>query len=58
MNDKELKTVIADIQQNIHNSTFENKIALTGIAADEVLKVIDYPSVFRLLQIPMVSAIY
>ena len=41
------------IWQNTHNSTFENKIALTGISADEVLTVIDYPSVFRLLQIPL-----
>jgi predicted HTH transcriptional regulator len=41
------------IWQNTHNSTFENKIALAGISADEVLTVIDYPSVFRLLQIPL-----
>ena len=36
-----------------HNSTFENRLALTGISADEVLTVIDYPSVFRLLKIPL-----
>jgi len=41
------------IWQNTHNSTFENKIALNGISADEALTVIDYPSVFRLLQIPL-----
>jgi len=41
------------IWQNTHNSTFENRLALTGISADEVLTVIDYPSVFRLLQIPL-----
>ena len=41
------------IWQNTHNSSFENKLALTGISADEVLTVIDYPSVFRLLQIPL-----
>jgi len=41
------------IWQNIHNSTFENRLALTGISADEVLTVIDYPSVFRLLKIPL-----
>ena len=41
------------IWQNTLNSTFENKLALTGISADEVLKVIDYPAVFRLLQIPL-----
>jgi len=41
------------IWQNTHNSTFENKLALTGISADEVLTVIDYPSVFRLLKIPL-----
>jgi len=41
------------IWQNTHNNTFENKLALTGISADEVLTVIDYPSVFRLLQMPL-----
>jgi len=41
------------IWQNTHNSSFENKIALTGISANEVLTVIDYPSVFRLLNIPL-----
>ena len=40
------------IWQNTQNSTFENRLALTGVSADEVLTVIDYPSVFRLLQIP------
>jgi predicted HTH transcriptional regulator len=41
------------IWQNTHNSTFETKIALNGINADEVLKVIDYPAAFRLLNIPL-----
>ncbi|MDR1973196.1 MAG: putative DNA binding domain-containing protein [Bacteroidales bacterium] len=41
------------IWQNTHNSTFENKIALAGITADEVITVIDYPSAFRLLNIPL-----
>ncbi|MDR1878020.1 MAG: putative DNA binding domain-containing protein [Bacteroidales bacterium] len=39
------------IWQNTHNNAFEKKLALTGISADEVLEVIDYPSVFRLLKI-------
>jgi predicted HTH transcriptional regulator len=41
------------IWQNTHNSTFENKIALAGITADEVLTTIDYPTAFRLLNIPL-----
>ena len=41
------------IWQNTHNSTFENRLALMGISADEVLTVIDYPSVFRLLKMPL-----
>ena len=41
------------IWQNTKNSFFENKIALNGITADEVLTVIDYPSVFRLLNITL-----
>ena len=41
------------IWQNTHNSTFENKVALTGISADDVLTVIDYSAVFRLLKIPL-----
>jgi len=41
------------IWQNTKNSSFENKIALSGINADAVLNVIDYPSVFRLLNIPL-----
>ena len=40
------------IWQNTKNSYFETKIALAGISADEVLTLIDYPSVFRLLKIP------
>ena len=41
------------IWQNTHNSTFENRLALTGISANDVLMVIDYPSVFRLLKTPL-----
>jgi len=41
------------IWQNTHNSSFENKIALSGISCDEVLTIIDYPSAFRLLHIPL-----
>jgi len=41
------------IWQNTHNSSFETKIALAGISADEVLTFIDYPSVFRLLRTPL-----
>jgi predicted HTH transcriptional regulator len=41
------------IWQNTHNSCFENRIAINGISADEVLTVIDYPSVFRLLHFPL-----
>jgi predicted HTH transcriptional regulator len=40
------------IWQNTHNSSFETKIALAGVTADEVLQMIDYPSVFQLLHIP------
>jgi len=86
MNEKEFKTIIADIQASSkecewvemkennakpeeigeyvsalangaacmgQSKGYENKLALTGISADEVLKVIDYPAVFRLLQIPL-----
>jgi predicted HTH transcriptional regulator len=41
------------IWQNTHNHCFENRIALSGILSDEVLTVIDYPSVFRLLHVPL-----
>ena len=41
------------IWQNTLNSSFETKIALSGISADEVLNFIDYPSVFRLLKMPL-----
>lgn len=41
------------IWQNTKNSFFETKIALNGITADEVINVIDYPSVFRLLNITL-----
>ena len=41
------------IWQNTHNSSFETKIALSGSSADEVLTFIDYPSVFRLLKMPL-----
>ena len=41
------------IWQNTHNRFFEDKTALSGISDDEVLKVIDYPSVFKLLEFPL-----
>jgi predicted HTH transcriptional regulator len=41
------------IWQNTKNSSFENKIALSGITDNEVLEVIDYPSAFNLLKIPL-----
>lgn len=41
------------IWQNSQNSNFENRIAESGVSADEVLTLIDYPSAFRLLQIPL-----
>ncbi|MDR0737975.1 MAG: putative DNA binding domain-containing protein [Prevotellaceae bacterium] len=41
------------IWQNTYNNCFENRIALSGISPDEVLAVIDYPSAFQLLHIPL-----
>jgi len=41
------------IWQNTRNSSFENKIAFSAASADEVLTFIDYPSVFRLLKMPL-----
>ena len=41
------------IWQNTHHSCFETKVAKTGICEEEVLRLIDYPSVFRLLDIPL-----
>jgi predicted HTH transcriptional regulator len=53
------KKVLADhpemerkIWQNTHNNCFETKIAKSGLNADEVLDLIDYASVFKLLRIP------
>ena len=40
------------IWQNTHNNTFEAKMAKSGLTADEVLQMIDYAAVFRLLKIP------
>lgn len=40
------------IWQNTHNNCFETKIAKSGLNADEVLALIDYASVFKLLHIP------
>lgn len=41
------------IWQNTHHSCFETKVAKTGNNEDEILRLIDYPSVFRLLDIPL-----
>lgn len=41
------------IWQNTHHSCFETKIAKSGVEEDEVLRLIDYPSAFRLLGIPL-----
>lgn len=41
------------IWQNTHNSCFETKIAKSGVNADEVLSLIDYPTTFKLLKIPL-----
>jgi predicted HTH transcriptional regulator len=41
------------IWQNTHNSTFESKIALSGVSGDDVLTMIDYPLIFRLLKMPL-----
>ena len=40
------------IWQNTHNNSFETKIAKSGVNADEVLDLIDYAAVFKLLRIP------
>lgn len=41
------------IWQNTKSGYFENKTALGGVSADEVLSLIDYPSFFRLMVIPL-----
>lgn len=41
------------IWQNTHNRCFENGIAKSGVCADEVLLMIDYPKTFQLLHIPL-----
>lgn len=41
------------IWQNTQNSSFETKIAKAGVTEDQVLALIDYPSAFRLLDIPL-----
>lgn len=41
------------IWQNTYNRSFETNLALTGISANEVLNVIDYPAVFKLLKIQL-----
>lgn len=46
--DKESK-----IWQKAKSSVFEKEYALRNITANKVLEVIDYPSVFRLLEIPL-----
>lgn len=41
------------IWQNTKSGYFETKTALGGVSADEVLTLIDYPSFFRLMEIPL-----
>lgn len=41
------------IWQNTHNSCFELKLAKTDLQADDVLQLLDYPTVFKLLNIPL-----
>ncbi len=41
------------IWQNTHHHFFESKIAKQGLNADDVLSLIDYPTAFRLLGIPL-----
>ncbi len=41
------------IWQNTRSGYFENKVALAGLNGDEVLFVIDYPSFFRLMEMPL-----
>ena len=41
------------IWQNTRSGYFENKVALSGLSDDEVLTVIDYPSFFKLMDIPL-----
>lgn len=41
------------IWQNTKSGYFETKTALSGVSSDEVLSLIDYPSFFRLMDIPL-----
>ncbi len=41
------------IWQNTLHSSFETKIAKVGVSEDQVLNLIDYPTAFRLLNIPL-----
>lgn len=41
------------IWQNSYKHTFETGIAKKGVSSDEVLRLIDYSSLFRLLKIPL-----
>jgi len=41
------------IWQNTRSGYFESKVALGGLSEDEVLSVIDYPSFFKLMGIPL-----
>jgi len=41
------------IWQNTHNNSFELKYAKKDLSGDEVLQLLDYPSVFKLLNIPL-----
>lgn len=41
------------IWQNTHHACFETKIAKYGVSDEEVLQLLDYPIVFKLLNIPL-----
>ena len=41
------------IWQNTHNNSFELKYAKKDLSGDEVLHLLDYPTVFKLLNIPL-----
>lgn len=43
----------AKIWQKVKNITFEKEIAKNNLTADDVLKLLDYPSVFKLLKMPL-----
>lgn len=41
------------IWQNTHHSCFETKVAMMSVSEEDVLRKIDYPAAFRLLNIPL-----